>query len=68
MYLPDIEIERVAVSVITEFGADAERVANDYAMSAKDRGFDATAHIWGQVRECIAGMQVDDIRLVLRAA
>ena len=68
MYLPDNEIERVALSLITEFGADAERVASDYAESARDRGLDATAHIWGQVRERIAIMRGDDIREVPRAA
>ncbi len=68
MYLPDNEIERVAVSVITEFGADAERVASGYAKSARDRGFEANAQIWEQVRERVAKMQGDDIREVLRAA
>ncbi len=58
----------MAVSVITEYGADAERVASDYAKSARDRGFEANAQIWEQVRERIANMHGDDIREVPRAA
>ncbi len=68
MYLPDNEIERVAVSMIAEFGNDAERAASGYANSAKFRGFGETAEIWGQVRERNAIMRGDDIREVTRAA
>ena len=68
MYLPNNEIERIAVSVITEFGADAERAASNYAKSARDRGFEANAQIWEQVRERIANLRGDAICEVPRAA
>ena len=68
MYLPDNEIERVAVSMIAEFGNDAERAASGYANSAKFRGFGETAEIWGQVRERISYMRGDNIREILKAA
>ncbi len=38
MYLPDNEIERVAVNMITEFGDDAEYEASGYAESARGLG------------------------------
>lgn len=54
MYLPEREIERVAVSLIAEFGEDAEKEASKYGRSARVRGAGTTAFIWEQVQQRIA--------------
>ena len=61
MYLPEHEIERVAESMMAEFGDDAEREASDCARSARDRGLCVTAHIWGRVLERITQLHGSDI-------
>ena len=68
MYLPDREIDRVAVSLIAEFGEGAEQKANEFGKSARMRGAGATAFIWEQVRERIAELDGDDSQGILEAA
>ena len=68
MYLPDREIERVAVSMIVEFGADAEREADSYAGSASRHGLGTTAFIWEQVRQRIEKLNGGETSDVLEAA
>ena len=68
MYLPENEIERVAVSMMAEFGDDAERKASDCAESARDRGLCVTTHIWGRVLERIAQLHGSDIGEFRKAA
>ena len=53
MYLPENEIERVAKSMMSEYGADAEREVSKYCESARIRGLVVTAHIWTRVLERI---------------
>ena len=68
MYLPENEIERVAVSLMAEFGDDAERHASECAESAKNRGLYVAAHIWGRVRERIEQRHCSEIGELLNAA
>jgi hypothetical protein len=68
MYLPEREIERVAVSLIAEFGEDAEKQADEFGRSARVRGAGTTAFIWEQVRQRIAELNGGDSHQVREAA
>ena len=68
MYLPDKEIERVAASMIAEFGQDAEQQANGYVRSARARGLGPTVFIWERVQHRISAMNRGDIHEVPKAA
>ena len=59
MYLPDNEIERIARSMIIEFGDDAEQASRRYAESARERGLGPTTLIWQHVLERIVQLRDD---------
>ena len=68
MYLPDNEIERVAVSMIADFGDDAEQQASGYVRSAKVHGLGPTVFIWERVRQRVVELNGGDIDEALKAA
>ena len=68
MHLPDDEIERVALSMISEFGNAAEQEALRHANSSRERGFGPIALIWERVGVRIAHLQGGDDHEVPKAA
>jgi hypothetical protein len=68
MYLPDYEIERVAVSMIADFGEDAEHQVSGYVKSARVRRLGPTVFIWERVRQRVVELNGGDIHEALEAA
>jgi len=68
MYLPDYEIERVAVSMIADFGEGAEQQVSGYVKSARVRGPGPTVFIWERVRQRVVELNGGDIHEALEAA
>jgi hypothetical protein len=68
MYLPDKEIERVAVGMIAEFGKNAEKEVSAYIRSAEVRGTGTTIEIWERVARRIVELNGGDNAEVREAA
>ncbi len=59
MYLPDHEVERVATSLITEFGESAVQETRARAALARASGLYPTALVWERILERIVQLQND---------
>ena len=62
MYIPDTEVERVATSLIDEFGESATAETRVRVAWASTRGLRFTALAWAHVLECIEQRLNDDLK------
>ncbi len=57
VYIPDIEVERVAASLIAEYGEKAAHETSARVAESKARNFDYSAIAWQRVLECVERLQ-----------
>ena len=68
MYIPNTEVERVAASLIAEYGVSATDETRVRVAWANARGLGPTALAWAHVLECIEHRLNDDREAEFRVA